>query len=159
MLLEGTPHGAEVLRRIGTTPLTVAMPMHVSFDLVATMDGHAPRRAHVDASALWQQEATGARLDVPFSLELLQGTADPKWPTATGVAPLRVNNDAQRGLLRATTTPNGGTIWVVVDPSAITGLPCGGSVDLTVVVAEKQKHVHVDWAAFSGSPPRAAAKY
>lgn len=159
MVLENTPKGAEVLRRIGATPLTVTMPMHVPFDLVSTLDGYAPRRAHIDASALWRQEPTGARLDVPFALDALQGAAAAKWPTATGVVPLRVSGDAPRGLLHATSTPNGGAIWVVVDPTAITAVPCGAPVDLLVIAGDKQRPIHVDWATFSGSPPHASAKY
>jgi len=155
--LENVPASAEVLRRIGATPLAVAMPMHVPFDLVATMDGHAPRRARVDASAIWHNEPTGARLDVPFALT---AATVAKWPAASGVVPLRANSEAPRGLLRATSTPNGATLWVVVDPTAITGVPCGNSVDLMVVPSNgPQKTVHVDWATFAGSPPRAVATF
>jgi hypothetical protein len=161
MTIEGVPASSEVLRRIGATPLTVTMPVHVPFDLVATMDGHAPRRAHVDASALWTRESTGARLDVPFALDTLSSSSsETKWPAATGVAPLRTAGDAPRGFLRATSTPNGATLWVVVDPSAISGLPCGAPVDLMIAPSNgPQRTVHVDWAAFAGSPPRAHAKY
>lgn len=158
LTLENVPAGAEVLRRIGVTPLGVAMPMHVPFDLVATMDGHVARRAHVDASAIWQKDATGARLDVPFALDATN--TESKWPAASGVVPLRSNTDASRGLLRATSTPNGATLWIVVDPSSITGVPCGNAVDVMVVPSGgAQRTVHVDWAAFAGSPPRATARY
>jgi len=160
LTLDGVPSGAEVLRRVGSTPLTVSMPMHVPFDLVATMDGHAPRRAHVDASAIWQKDGTGARLEVPFALDTLKTSAtDSKWPAATGVVPLRVQNDPPRGLLRATSTPNGATLWLVVDPSSVTSLPCGSGVELMVVPGSgPHKTVHVDWGVFAGSPPRAVAK-
>lgn len=159
LVLENAPSGSEVLRRIGATPLTVTMPMHIPLDLVAMMDGHAPRRAHIDASALWQQEATGARLDVPFALDALQAGKEAKWPNATGIVPLRAPSDAARGLMRATSTPNGATIWVVVDPNAVNSVPCGGAVDLMLVrEGRAPKTMRVDWAQFSGSPPRATAK-
>jgi hypothetical protein len=159
LTLENAPSGAEVLRRIGVTPLTVPMPMHVGFDLVATMDGHTPRRAHIDASAIWQQESTGARIDVPFALDAVQGQVEAKWPAATGVVPLRAHADAPRGLMRATSTPNGAAIWLVVDPSAVTSVPCGGAVELMLVREGKApKKMSIDWAQFSGSPPRAVAK-
>lgn len=154
--LDGAPAGAEVLRRIGATPVTVTMPMHVPMDLVATMEGHTPRRAHVDPSAAWQKEPTGARLDVPFALD---ATTEVKWPTASGVTPLRVASDAPRGLLRATSTPNGATVWAVVDPAAVSGIPCGGAVDLMIVpTAGATKPVRVEWSAFTGAPPRATIK-
>jgi len=157
LTVDGVPNGSEVLRRIGSTPVTITMPMHVPLDLVATMDGHAPRRAHVDATAMWQKESTGARIDVPFALDAAN---DAKWPTTTGLVPLRAVPDAPRGLLRATSAPNGASIWIVVDPLAIAGIPCGGAVDLMVVpTLGSAKPLRVEWSAFSGSPPRAAAKY
>lgn len=158
-VLDNVPSNVEVLRRVGATPLTVTMPMHVPFDLVATMDGHTPRRAHIDASAIWQQEPTGARLDVPFALDAVVGSGSPKWPTAAGVVPLRLSNESPRGLMRTTSTPNGATIWLVVDPAAITGVPCGGPVDLMIVAEGRAgKTLRIDWGSFSGSPPRASAK-
>lgn len=156
LTLDGAPNGSEVLRRIGSTPVTITMPMHVPLDLVATMDGHTARRAHVDATAVWKNDSTGARLDVPFALD---ATSDPKWPTTNGLVPLRATSEAPRGLLRATSTPNGASVWVVVDPLAIAGIPCGGPVDLMVVpTAGAAKPLRVEWSAFSGSPPRATAK-
>ncbi len=155
LTLEGAPAGAEVLRRLGATPTSVAMPMHVALDLVATLDGHAPRRAHVDASTVWAQDATAPRLDVSFPLE---AKTDAPWPAATGIVPMRAPSDLARGLLRATSTPSGATLWVVVDPSAIHGVPCGAPVDLRVVTDGASKDLRVEWSAFTGSPPRAAAK-
>ncbi len=138
-------------------PVEVAARPRVSPPPLPTMDGHAPRRARVDASAIWHNEPTGARLDVPFALT---AATVAKWPAASGVVPLRANSEAPRGLLRATSTPNGATLWVVVDPTAITGVPCGNSVDLMVVPSNgPQKTVHVDWATFAGSPPRAVATF
>ncbi|MBI2394745.1 MAG: hypothetical protein HYV09_34570 [Deltaproteobacteria bacterium] len=156
LAVDGVGAGSELLRRIGATPVTVTMPMHVPLDLVATMDGHAPRRAHVDASAIWKKEPTGERLDVPFALDASTSHA---WPVSNGVVPLRAAPDATRGLLRATSTPNGATLWVVVDPAAVSGVPCGAPVDLMVVPPSgTTRTLRVEWSAFTGSPPHAAAR-
>jgi hypothetical protein len=155
--VDGVPPGAEVLRRIGVTPFTITAPMNVALDLVATTEGHAPRRAHVSATATWQKDPTGARLDVPFALE---ATPSAKWPSTTGLVPLHAPTDASRGLLRATSAPSGASVWVVVDPQAIGGIPCGGPVELMVVPsASSARTLRVEWSAFSGAPPRATAKW
>lgn len=151
--LDGVANGSEVLRRLGAMPLSVALPTHTAIDLVATLDGKAPRRAHVEANAAWQSDATGAHLEVPFTLD----AGDPRWPAGNGVVPLR--NEGQRGLLHATSSPAGATLWVVVDAKSISGVPCGAPVDLQIVApGASPKPVHVEWSAFSGAPPRATVK-
>ncbi len=153
--LEGVAPGSEVLRKLGTTPITITMPMHVPLDLVATFDGMTPRRLHIDANALWQPDATGPRLDVPFALE---AASESKWPSSNALTALRMGEGA-RGLLRATSTPSGASVWVVVDPAMVSGVPCGSAVELMVVPAGgAPKPLRVEWSAFAGSPPRATTK-
>jgi hypothetical protein len=148
LVVERVPAGSEVLRKLGTMPISVSLPARTSMDFVAMLDGSAPRRVHLDANAAWQSDATGLRLDVPFAME--SGT---KWPTSTSASPLR-SSEAPRGLVHATSTPAGANLWVTVDPAAIP-VPCGSAVDLVVVTAGVQRALHADWASFSGSPPRA----
>jgi hypothetical protein len=157
LVLEGVPVGSEVARRLGSTPSSVVMPMHVALDLIATLDGHAPRRAHVDPTATWTSDATSARLDLSFGME---AKADAPWPTATPT-PLRVEPSHDRGLLRLASTPSGANVWVVVDPASIGGIPCGAPVDLLVVEkgSNAPKQRRIEWSAFTGAPPRAVQKW
>jgi hypothetical protein len=159
LVLEALPAGSEVLRRLGTLPLSISLPARTPLDLVATLDGTRPRRVHLEANAPWQSDATGLRLDVPFALEGAGGSTDTKWPASTSATPLKapLSADAARGLLHATSTPAGATLWLAVDASAIP-VPCGAPVDLLIVGANGQKPLHLDWSAFSGAPPRANHK-
>ena len=158
--LLGLPSGAEVVRRLGAAPLTVAVAAHVPLDLVAIAGGATPRRAHVDPSAPWQVAPTGARLELPITLDAGKDAGWPARPTGwsaqTGTGPASAG---ARGLLHVTTNPAGASLWLGVDPAAITGLPCGAGVDLQVIVPPAApKPVHVDWSAFAGAPPHAAIK-
>ncbi|MGZ3449521.1 MAG: hypothetical protein ACXVEF_07965 [Polyangiales bacterium] len=156
LIVEAVPAGAEVLRRLGTMPVSISLPARAPMDLVATLDGAAPRRVHLEANAAWQSDATGLRLDVPFALDASAGYSGTKWPAATNPTPLRAS-DAPRGLVRATSTPAGATLWLTVDASAIP-VPCGAPVDLLIVSGNGQKPLHLEWSAFSGAPPRATTK-
>lgn len=151
LVIERVPAGSEVLRRLGTMPISISLPARTSMDLVATLEGSAPRRAHLDANAAWQSDATGLRIDVPFSLESAKAGA--QWPASATASPLR-SSDAPRGLVHATSTPAGASLWVDVDPAAVP-VPCGAAVDLVVVTGGVQRPLHAEWASFSGSPPRA----
>jgi hypothetical protein len=156
LVLEAVPAGSEVLRRLGTMPVSVSLPARAPMDLVATLDGAAPRRVHLEANAAWQSDATGLRLDVPFALDASAGFSGTKWPVATNATPLRAT-EAPRGLVRATSAPAGATLWLGVDAAAIP-VPCGAPVDLLIVSGTAQKPLHLEWSAFSGAPPRATTK-
>ena len=148
------PKNAEIARKLGPSPLAVAVPTHAPIDLVAVAPGSAPRRAHVDASAPWQDDPTGPRLELPVVLDV---GADGAWPspmpkpTTTPTAPT-----TPKGLLRVTTNPAGATIWMVAESTTISGLPCGAPVDLQIVAPPAApRTIHLEWAAFAGAPPHA----
>jgi hypothetical protein len=160
LMLDGAASGAEVLRRLGSTPLSVALPMHVPLDLVALLDGMATRRVHVDASAPWIADPTAPRLELPVALE---ASKEAPWPSHSGsLTPLRAGTEAtSRGLVHVTSVPIGATLWLEVEPPTIL-VPCGTPVDLLVVTGAPghaaPKPVRIEWSAFTGSPPRATLR-
>jgi hypothetical protein len=153
--VDGAPKGAEIARKLGASPIAIAVPTHAPLDLVAVAPGSTPRRTHVDASAPWQDAPTGPRLELPLALDV---GSDATWP-----APAPKITDAPtaapttpKGLLRVTTNPSGATIWMVAESSTISGLPCGAPIDLRIAAPPAQPRViHLEWAAFTGAPPHA----
>jgi len=154
--LLGVPKGAEVARRLGASPLSIAVPMHAPLELVATSAGSSPRRARVEPSAAWLDDPTGPRLDLPLTLDVGDETTWPPRSNASN-APLGTpTTNAAKGMLRVTTNPSGATLWMIVESTGISGLPCGAPVDLRIAAPNAApRSTRVEWSAFTGAPPHA----
>ncbi len=160
LTLENPPKDAEVLRRIGVAPSTVVVSIAAPIDLVATLEGHAPKRLRVD-KAMFKSEATGLSAQASFALDAASGTVT--WPSSPlAASPMRASD--ARAVLRLSSTPASAAVWAVVDPSAIP-VPCGAPVDLLTIgrpappaVAGERRQHRVEWSGFAGSPPRASLR-
>ncbi len=159
LTLEGLVDGSEVVRKLGTAPLTTVVPARVPLDLVALAEGRPPQRAHLDASAAWASDATGPHLDVSIALEGARG--DAKWPArtpSTTALGARNQSPAARGLLRLRSNPDGASVWLVVDPRGL-AVPCGAATDLLVIApGGASRPLRVEWSAFTGMPAKASIK-
>jgi hypothetical protein len=156
LTLQGVDPGAEVVRKLGVAPVSTSVPTHVPLDLVGVAPGMAARRLHVDPSAAWSTDVTGAHLELPLMLDVGSATT---WAPRTGpLSPAPIDSTAGRGTLRILGNPPGTTIWLVVAPNAM-AVPCGNAVDLLVIVPPSDpRAVHVEWSSFTGAPPHAVAK-
>ncbi len=158
LTLTGVPAGAEVVRRLGVAPLSAMVPAREPLDLVAVIAGMPPRRVHVDVSAPWIDGPTGAHLDLPATIDAGPDTSWPA-PLSGAAGAMGTMGKGPRGTLKITSTPNGATIWLAADPASMQGLPCALPVDLMVIAGKTApRSLHVDWSAFTGSPPHAQAK-
>lgn len=170
LVVENAPKGGELLRRVGVAPSSVVLPLAGTLDLVATLDGHTPRRARLDKGMI-KTDATGASAQVAFTFDAKPALPAPTvggpassaatpWVEPAGPAsPLRA--DGPRTLVRLASTPASAAVWAVVDPAAIP-VPCGAPVDVLSLVKAPQgwerKSFRVEWSSFSGSPPRATLR-
>src|SRR5204863_3303356 len=66
VMVAGAPDGSEILVRAGLAPLDIEhMPVGPRLEIVATLDGYAPRRAVIERGATWER---GADLKPRFDL-------------------------------------------------------------------------------------------
>jgi hypothetical protein len=159
LTVEGLAEGSEVVRKLGTAPLTTVLPARVPLDFVALAEGRPPQRAHLDASAAWIGDATGPHLDLSIALDAAGARGDSKWPARTPTTVARgMQGAAARGLLRVRSNPEGASVWLVVDPRGL-AVPCGAATDLLVIApGGASRPLRVEWSAFTGMPARAAVR-
>lgn len=160
LTLEGIAEGSEVVRKLGTAPLTTTLPVRVPLDFVALAEGRPPQRAHLDASAAWIGDAAGPHLDLAIALDAASARSDAKWPARTpSTSPLGARSpQGARGLLRVKSNPEGASVWLAVDPHGLS-VPCGAATDLLVIApGGASRPLRVEWSAFTGMPARASVK-
>jgi len=143
----------------------VVLPLAANMDVLALADGMQPKRVRIPSDAGFRNEPTGPRLPLSIELTAATSTSSRKIPGAEGAAAklLGFGDEHARGMVSFTTTPAGASLWLVVDPRAIGGLPCGAPIDLQIVSTSpagnaSPRTMRVEWSAFSGSPPRASVK-
>jgi hypothetical protein len=135
--LSDAPAGAEILLRVGQAPVNVErMPVKTRLELVATAEGHAPRRAVVKSDATWEAGPDGKpRIDVPIQLEpstARPGTVD-AWPAAE--AGSEVGGVGPPGTVHVISNVTGAEVWLLagLGPEArIEQLRCDGDIDVLV---------------------------
>lgn len=135
LALSGVPSGAEILLRMGQTPLDIErMPVGTRLEFVATAEGHVPRRAIVRADAVWDRGADGkARIDVPIQLDpskVKPGAIDP-WPAAEPGS--EVGGTGAPGTVHAISNVRGAEVWLLagLGPEArIEQLRCDAEIDV-----------------------------
>jgi hypothetical protein len=135
--LTDAPAGAEILLRVGQAPVNVErMPVRTRLELVATAEGHAPRRAVVRSDATWETGPDGKpRIDVPVQLDPSKarpGAVDP-WPAAE--AGSEVGGVGPPGTVHVISNVPGAEVWLLagLGPEArIEQLRCDGDIDVLV---------------------------
>jgi hypothetical protein len=151
----GTRPGTEVLRRLGSTPLSVTLPIEPASDVVLTRRGSRSTRIALGPEA-WTGQPPSARITT--ALASLEPLARPDgstaaWPRATEF-PRAPVTDVLLGRLSVDSEPSDAEVWIGVDPMRFE-VPCGSSVELLVVAPfGTLERRTLDWRRFHGAPPR-----
>ncbi|MFO0739323.1 MAG: hypothetical protein U0270_25730 [Labilithrix sp.] len=130
------PPRSEILLRVGSAPVDVDhMPVGARLELVATAEGHAPRRAVIAAESVWDKGPDGKpRIEVPIQLDPSKskpGTVDP-WPAAEPNS--QVGGSGAPGTVHVVSNVRGAEIWLLagLGPDAKMEQKCDGDVDVLI---------------------------
>lgn len=135
LVLTDVPANAEILLRMGQAPVDVErMPVGTRLELVATAEGHAPRRAVIKAESPWDKGPDGKpRIEVPIQLDPSKakpGAVDP-WPAAEPGS--QVGGSGAPGTVHVVSNVRGAEVWLLagLGPEArIDQLRCDADIDV-----------------------------
>jgi hypothetical protein len=135
LVLTDVPANAEILLRVGQAPVDVErMPVGTRLEFVATAEGHAPRRAVIQAEATWDKAPDGKpRIEVPIQLDnskVKPGMVEP-WPAAEPGS--QVGGSGAPGTVHVVSNVRGAEVWLLagLGPEArIDQLRCEGDIDV-----------------------------
>lgn len=149
LVVEGAPVNAEVLLRVGQSPLDVErMPVGTRLEFVATAENFAPRRAIVKSETSWDSGPDGRpRIDVPIQLDPSKakpGAVDP-WPAAEPGS--QVGGTGAPGTVHVLSNVRGAEVWLLagLGPEArIEQLRCDADIDVLLAGPPNlRKRLHV----------------
>jgi hypothetical protein len=156
VMVAGAPDGSEILARAGVAPLDIErMPVGPRLEIVATLDGYAPRRAVIEQHATWEKGADGKpRFDLAVQLDKSKRATDP-WPPAEPGS--EVGGKGDPGTVHVVSSPKGSEIWLVVGlgPDARIDELVRCDADAEILVAgpkDFRKRVSVKAADFAPDP-------
>ncbi len=132
LTVEGIPPGAELFRRMGTSPLDVAhLPAGARLEWVAMAEGFRVRRAVIPAGAPWNHGGQGARYELAIQLDAKPPSGMDPWPSAEPGP--QVGGAGNPGVVHVVTSPPGAEIFFFsgVSPAAtMASLACDEAYEL-----------------------------
>jgi hypothetical protein len=161
LVLTEVPANAEILLRMGQAPIDVErMPVGTRLELVATAEGHAPRRAVIKAESPRDKGPDGKpRLEVPLQLDPTKakpGAVDP-WPVAEPGS--QVGGSGAPGTVHVVSNVRGAEVWLLagLGPEArIDQLRCDADIDVLFAGPPAlRKRLHVPEKDIAATPPDA----
>jgi hypothetical protein len=119
-MVSGAPDGSEILVRAGAAPVDIErMPVGPRLEIVATLDGYAPKRAVIPQGVQWEKSSDGKpRFEVGVQLDKSKrpssasGAAVDSWPAAEPGS--EVGGKGDPGTVHVVSTPKGSEVWLVV---------------------------------------------
>lgn len=160
VIVEDLAAGTDVLVRSGVSPVEVErIASGTRVEFLATMDGFAPGRGIVPASAAWIVTGGAPRYDL--TIELQKRAPDGGNDRSADAGHVGSPPPAgQTGTVRVATAPPGAEIWMLVGqgPTAkVAGVPCNTAVDLllsgsTDAGRPQRGRLHVDSSQFTPDP-------
>lgn len=112
IMVSGAPDNSEILVRFGTAPVDIEhMPVGPRLEVVATMEGYAPKRAVIPQGAQWEKGSDGKpRFEIAVQLDKSKRQNEP-WPAAESGTEAGGKGDP--GTVHVVSTPKGSEIWLV----------------------------------------------
>ena len=161
LVLTDVPVNAEILLRMGQAPVDVErMPVGTRLELVATAEGHAPRRAVIKSDDVWAKGPDGKpRIEVPIQLDVSKakpGAIDP-WPAAEPGS--QVGGSGAPGTVHVVSNVRGAEVWLLagLGPEArIDQLRCDADIDVLLAGPPNlRKRLHVSENEITAAAPDA----